>query len=759
MTASRTFIRPDGFEKVTGRGQYAADLTLPGMVHGRLLYCDRPHARITRIDTTKARAHPGVVAVITQADVPSQRYGGVVADRTLFADGIVRFEGEAVAAVAALTREAATAAAQLIEVDYEDLDPVLDAEAGLESDTLVHADWASYPVADDHVRSGNDCGYVTAVKGDLAAGFAEADEIVEERYVTDMSHPAPIEPHAVLAQWAGDRLTVWSSSQVPFGARSNVARILELSESHVRVIVPHLGGGFGGKCDVHFEPHVAALARAAGRPVKMVLDRREVFVATDMVRHPIVIELKTGVRSDGTITARQARLVLDTGAYATHGPPITELSTMMAVGPYRIPNLLVEASTVYTNKTPAGSTRAPGGPQVCWAVEQHTDVLAERLGMDPLDFRMRNLVEEGDSGPTGQIIEEVGVKECLEKAAELIGWGDELAPGEGIGLACGWWFSNPAVSSATVRLNTDGTATIITGAQECGTGAVMGLPLLAADILALEPEQISLLYQDTAIAAYDGGASGSQTTFNNGRAVIAASEKARARLLELAAEHLEASPDDIEIADGAVRVRGVPASEVSFAEVLGEAQGRGDIVVEHASPTPPPRPEGPDLVNCASRLWFGTFAAPAYFCQAVKVRVDPGTGVVRVKEVAAAHDFGRVLNPTGAEGQVEGGVAHALGNALTEGSVYENGKQLNPDFLDYKLPTSADVPSIKIAFVERPAAAGPNGGKGAGEPPVVPGTGAVGNAIAAASGARVRQLPMTPERVWRTLVASADNGQ
>ena len=748
-----TFIRPDGVEKVSGHGRYAADLSLPGMVHGRLLYAGRPHARIRRIDPSRARALEGVVAVITQADGPAGKYGNLVRDRTLFAGDVVRFEGEAVAAVAAVSRETAAAACQLIDVEYESLEPVLEPEAALAGGPLVHPDWSGYSAKDDVVRDGNDCGYVRAVRGDVEAGFGAAEEVVEERYVTDMSHPAAIEPHAILATWDGDDVTIWSSSQVPFMVRGGVARMLGIAEDRVRVVVPHLGGGFGGKCDTHFEPHAALLSRAAGRPVKMVFDRQEVFVATDAARHPIVIELKTGVRRDGTITARRCRLVLDTGAYAGHGPAITEVATLMAAGPYRIPHLLVEGHTVYTNKTPAGSTRAPGGPQVCWAVEQHTDVLAERVGMDARDFRMLNLLEEGDDGPAGGLLEAVGAKECLARAADLIGWGSEPDRNEGLGLSSGWWFGATTPSSATVRLNPDGTGTIITGAQECGSGAVMALPLLAAEVLSLEPEQISIVYQDTGVAAFDGGAAGSQTTVNNGRAVIAAAERARDRLLELAAAGFEASMEDLEISDGSVRVRGDPSSSRTFAEVLGRAQDRGDTVVEHASPTPPLPLGGWGADNCTGRVLSPSFAAASFFCQAARVRVDPGTGTVRVEEVVAVHDFGRVLNPGGAEGQVEGGVAHALGNALTEGTAFEGGFQLNPTFLDYKLQTSADVPPIRVAFVESRAPDGPLGMKGVGEPPVVPGAGAVGNAIAAATGKRVRRLPMTAERVWATVNA------
>ncbi|HLB04506.1 MAG TPA: molybdopterin cofactor-binding domain-containing protein, partial [Gaiellaceae bacterium] len=328
---SKPFIRADGLEKVTGQGRYTADLSLPGMLHASFLYAGRAHARIRSLDVSAARALPGVLAVLTHEDTPSPRYGPLVQDRTLFADGIVRFEADIVAAVAARTPEIADEACRLIRVEYEDLELVLDSEEALEPGApLVHAEWESYTASDETVRNRNDCGFVNIVKGDVEAGFAEADEIVEGRYVADMSHPVAIEPHAVLAQWLGDKVTVWSSTQVPFAARGGVAQTLGISESAVRIVVPLLGGGFGGKCEFHFEAHVAALSRATGRPVRLVFDRREEFLAPDMVRHGVVTELKTGVKRDGTITAQKVRLVLDTGAYAAHGPGTTDIATMMA---------------------------------------------------------------------------------------------------------------------------------------------------------------------------------------------------------------------------------------------------------------------------------------------------------------------------------------------------------------------------------------------------------------------------------------------
>jgi CO/xanthine dehydrogenase Mo-binding subunit len=742
--------RADGLEKVTGQGRYTADLSLPGMLHARFVYSGQAHARIKRLDVRRAREHPGVLAVLTQEDVPDVRYGNAVSDRTLFARDVVRFEGEVVAAVAALTPEAAAVAARLVEVEYEPLEPVLDPERALDpSSPLVHPGWESYDGLEGIVRRGNECAYVNIVKGDVEAGLNGATHVVEERYQAEMSHAVPIEPHAVLAQWQGDRVTIWTTSQVPFLARAGVAETLGLPESRVRIIVPHLGGGFGGKCEFHFEAHVAALARKARRPVRLVFSRQEEFIAPDKVRHPMVIDLATGVDGDGKIVARRAVIHMDSGAYASDAPSIGEVATMMAAGPYRIPNLRIAAHVVYTNRTPAGSVRAPSGPQVCWAVEQHTDQLAERAGLDPVEFRRRNLLRDGDEGPTGQRMEAVGAVECLERAARMIqSQSNQLQ--EGIGLACGWWFSMPAPSTAYLKLNADGSATLVTGANENGSGAVMGLALLAAEELGIEPEQVSVLYQDTDAGAFDSGSSGSQTTYNNGRAVILAASEIRDRLRALAAEHLEASAEDIVIEHGEAHVRGVPGRSVTVAELASSAQEDGELLTARGAPLPSPMPESFGA-SCAGRLFFPAFADPTFFCHAVRLDVDRETGVVHVDRVAAAHDFGTVLNPTGAEGQVEGGIVHAIGMALTEGTQYRDGRQLNPHLLDYKLQTAADAPAIAIEFVETRAPGGPRGAKGVGEPPVVPTAGAIANAIARACGVRVKQLPMTPPRLWSAL--------
>jgi CO/xanthine dehydrogenase Mo-binding subunit len=744
-----TFIRPDGRDKVTGTGRYAADMTVTGMLHGAFRVSGVPHARIRRIDTTAARAMHGVHAVITAADVPDVRYGAFLKDRTLFARDTVRWEGEVIAAVAAATPEIAARAAALIEVDLEPLDAIVDLEAAARTDgPLVHADLASYDADDNLVREGNVASRSTIVKGDAARAMAEADLVVKERYEADGSHAVPIEPRAILAEWQGDHVTVWSSTQVPFAVRAGVADTLELPQNRVRVIVPHLGGGFGAKCELGFEPQVVALAQAAGRPVRIVFSRRDEFLLPDHRRERMIIELETGTRLDGTIVARRGHLIVDNGAYSMDEPYLGQMAGMFAVGPYRVPNVDVTVDVVYTNTQPSGSVRAPTGPTTCWAVEQHHDVVADRLGLDPVEFRRRNLVREGDEGPTGQVFERIGVVETLERAAVAIGWGKPLPDDEAIGIATGWWPSFPGPSGAHIKLNADGTGTIVTGAQECGTGSVMALPILAAEVLGMRPDEFRILYQDTDAGPYDGGASGSQTTFNNGRAVIAAANDVREQLLDLAADHLEADRADLELVDGTARVKGSTKPSISIAELASQAADSG-LLLGRGSGEPPPTPDV-KAESCVGRLGGESFAAPTFFTHAIRIKVDRDTGVVRVLEVAAAHESGVVVNPIGAAGQIHGGVAMGIGQALSEAVVLsDDGRQRNPYLLDYKLQTVADMPPIRVDFVDAPSpTGGPKGLKGIAEPPCVPTPGAIANAIAVATGARVHRLPMTPERIW-----------
>ncbi|HEX2810629.1 MAG TPA: xanthine dehydrogenase family protein molybdopterin-binding subunit [Kineosporiaceae bacterium] len=752
QTAPAPFIRPDGKEKVTGLGRYTADLNLTGQLYAKFRYADHPHARILSIDTTRARAVPGVLAVVTHQDVPDVLYGGLAQDRRLFAKDKVRWEGDVVAAVAARTPALAQQAADLIEVEYEVLQPLPDYEANVSAAAaLVHERWSDYTASRRLGRDGNVLGRSTIVKGDADAAMAGAEVVVRGRYVAEASQGAPIEPRAILAEWQGDRVTIWSSTQVPFAARSGVAHTLQLPESDVRIIVPLLGGGFGSKCDFHFEAHVAVLARVARRPVKLVFSRKEEFRAPDHRREGMVIELETGAGRDGRLLARRARLVLDGGAYCGEGGFFAQMAAMHACGPYVIDNIAVEALLAYSTNQPSSSIRAPTAPQACWALEQHMDELAEALDLDPAELRRRTLIEQGAHGPTGQVFERIGAKEALEAALEMIGYGRELPDDEAIGIACGWWPSYASPSGAYVKLNGDGTGTIITGALESGTGAVMALPILAAEVLGMRPEDFAIRAQDTDSGPWDMGSSGSQTTFNNGRAVIAAATEVREQLLDLAAERLEVARGDLELADGAVRVVGTagsPGAAVTIATLAGTGapllgKGSGDL---------PEQPET-DASSCVGRLGVDSFLAPQLITHAARVKVDRDTGVVRVLQFAAAHDSGMILNRLGADGQVFGGVLMGIGQALTEATWLDaDGRQRNPGLLDYKLQTVSDGPPISIRWIEIDTPnAGPKGSKGVGEPPSVPTSGAIGNAIAKVIGRHVTQLPMTPERVWSSI--------
>jgi CO/xanthine dehydrogenase Mo-binding subunit len=726
------------------------------MLHGALFLSEHPHAYVREIDTTAAEAMPGVHAVITHRDVPDLRYGAVVKDQRLFVKVGEKATqlGDVIAAVAASSPALARAALSKIKVRYEPVTPIFDAEEALRADAaLIHPDIDAYEAAAGTIKRGNDCGFNELIKGDIAAGFAAADVVVEERYVADHSHPAAIEPHGVLASVETDgRVTVWSSTQVPSFARSGIAETLQLPMSKVRVIVPSLGGGFGGKCEFSIEAHAVALAKKAGRPVRLILSRAEEFIVPNMTRHGAVVELKTGVKRDGTIVARSARVVLDTGGNAAHGPVISEIATMLAAGPYRIPHLRIEGHAVYTNKISAGSVRAPSGPQICWAVEQHTDSIAAAVKMDPYEFRMKNIVEEGDTGPTGQVFGPIGLKECLRKAAELIGWKsrDGAPSDEGIGIGVGWWFSASNPSAATIKLNEDGTVTLHTGANENGSGAIQGLLHLVASEMAVPLDDVSVVYQDTDVGAWDGGSSGSQTVFSVGRAILGAAVDLRTQIFDVASTVLEVDAADLELRDRTVGVKGAPQRSMSMAEVgakafeiRGTLIGRGTVA---ALPMPPDAG-----LSCSGRIMFPAFLAPTFCAHAARVRVDKDTGNVAVLHAAAVQEVGRAINPVGIEGQMEGGLVHGIGSALTERSHFVDGRMQNANFTDYKLVTAADAPTISTGIVETPAEEGPLGLRGVGEPPVIAITGAIGNAIRAVTGVVVRNMPMTPYRVLGAL--------
>ena len=749
VTELPEFVRADGPDKVTGSGRYTADLTLTGMLVAKFRYAEVAHARITKLDVSAAQAMPGVFAVITDADVPDVRYSPVVADRTLFARDVVRFEGEILAAVAAIDEETAQRAVDAIVFEYEPLPVVTDLEAAIADDSvLVHEDWESYEVDEEVPQAHNVAIRSSIEKGDVDAALEAADTIVTSRYIADASHAVPIEPRAIVAEWEGERVTIWTSTQVPYDARDGVCETLQLPSNRVRIIVPHLGGGFGGKCGFHFEAHIAQLARVTKRPVKLVFSRWEEFVAPDRRREGMVIDVTTGVMADGTITGRKGSMLVDNGAYTADSAFFPQVAAMHLAGPYKLPAMHIDARLVYTNHQPSGSVRAPTAPQACWALESHTDEVAAAVGLDPVDFRRKNLVATGDVGPAGQTYDEIGLLECLERAAESAGWGSELPEDEALGVAVGWWPSFASPAGAYAKMHGDGKVQLITGAQECGTGSVMTLRYIAADELGIDPTDIELVYQDTAAAPVGPGATGSMTLFNHGRAVETASQQIAEQLRELAAARLEAAAADIVLADGSASVAGSPSKAVPIVELAAEAAG-GDLLLGSASA---PVHEWPSLKGsaCLGDQGMASWMAPQFSCHVARVRLDRETGVARVLEVHTAHDSGTIISPVGAHGQVEGGVLMGVGQALTEGTQYDDeARQRNAGLLDYKLQTIADAPSIHTQFVEIATPnAGPRGAKGLAEAPNVATAGAIANALSVVAGVRLQHLPMTAERVW-----------
>ncbi len=546
---------------------------------------------------------------------------------------------------------------------------------------------------------------------------------------------------------------------MPFAARSGVAHTLRMPESKVRIVVPLLGGGFGSKCDFHFEAHVAVLARAdppAGAGSCSPAGRSSSH--PDHRREGMTIDLETGVTRDGRVVARRGTLVLDGGAYCGEGGFFAQLAAMHACGPYKLDSVEVEAFLTYSTNQPSSSIRAPTAPQACWALEQHMDEVAVAIGMDPVELRRRALIAEGDHGPTGQVFERIGAKETLEAALELIGYDaylrGELPDDEAVGVACGWWPCFGVPSGAYVKLNGDGTGTILTGAQENGSGAVMGLPLLAAEVLGMRPEDFSITYQDTDSGPWDIGLVGLADDLQQRPRRHGSGPRGPGHAPDLASEKLEVDVADLELADGAVRVVGSPGTSVTVAELAGSGEpilGKGSGEVPAAPPV--------DASACVGRLGMESFLAPQLITHAARVKVDRDTGVVRVLDFAAAHDSGVIVNTVGADGQVYGGVMMGIGQALTEATWFDDdGRQLNPGLLDYKLQTASDGPRIQVRWIEiETPNAGPKGSKGVGEPPSVPTSGAVGNAIAKVIGRHVDQLPMTAERVW--LAANTPAGE
>lgn len=733
--------RVDGVPKVTGQAAFGADIRLPGMLHGKLLRSPHPRARVARIDVSRARQHPGVVAVLTGADMPTVPPGiGTplgTADRLaerIMSRGKVYWKGHPVAAVAAVSPHAAAEALQLIEVEYDAvLPPVTDVLAAMAPDSpLVHDNLLTVlPGGKTADRRSNVAMQVVMQQGNPDEGFAQAEVVLEREYRTEHVHQGYIEPQSCTAQVTPDgQITIWTCTQGHFHVRDMVSHVLQVPVGQIRVVPMEVGGGFGGKTDVFLEPVAAALSRAAGRPVKLTLTRTEVFEITGPT-YGAVVRVKLGARRSGELVACHVQLIYDTGCYASG---LIGGGCRTCVAPYDIPHVKVEGFEVVTNKPRVHWYRAPGGTQAAFGVESALDELGRELGLDPLELRLRNAVREGSLAINGQRHPRIGLVEMLQAVREHPHWQSPLPdlPNVGRGLACGYWFNAGLFSGCTLTVNADGSVNLAEGSVDL-SGTRTTMAQIVAEELGIGVDKVHVTVPDTTAVPYTFVTGGSRTTFATGTAVYKAAVAARDEVRRRAAKLLEASESDLEWRDGAFYVKGVPGRGVTLADVAAK-QVPGDGVINVSIMGSPDGAPGPG---------FG-----ATLCD---VQVDTETGKVRILRCTCFQDVGKAMNPTFVEGQMQGGTVQGLGWALMEQYDFQDGVLRNPNLMDYKLPTALDVPDIETCYVEVPSPTHPYGARGVGEPPIVSPPAAMANAVAAATGKRVRSLPLTPERVWQHL--------
>ena len=728
--------RPDAVEKVAGQAVYTGDLEVPGMTHGRILPSPYPHARVLSIDASRAWRLPGVFGVLTSrelADLADACYGSDVKDRPIVALDKVRYEGEPVAAVAAADLITAEEALGLIDVEYEQLpvvatlDDALDPGAGpVHESNLCHA--AHYEW------------------GDVERGFAEADMVFEDAFTFPMVYHYAMEPHTVIAHYDAAGITVWTAAQHPFLIRNELARIFGLPLSRVQVTAPYVGGGFGSKSYTQLEPMATALSRTAGRPVKIAFSVEQSARTTR--RHAAHMTLKTGVRRDGSFVARSCVIRMDAGAYTDNSKRVTERCAERIPGPYKWPHLSVESQGLFTNTGPAGSFRALGGPQSAWASESQVDIIADALGMDPLELRLKNLAAPGEVIRLGKNALDADVAGGLRQAAAFLGWpGPEAdAPPpkggkrRGSGLACSVLNSGASpTSTALVRLHADGSATALVATVEIGQGSRAVMAQIAAEELDIAMEKVAVVASDTSAVPYDRSTGSSRSTTLVGLAVQLGAREVKQQLLDLASKHFEAPAEELSTKDGAVvygeeRVSYANLIRQMFGGPAGELMGRGYVT-----------PEAQGRLSGLPVFWEMSVIG-------AEVEVDERMGSVRVLRLASVADVGKAINPKQVEGQDEGAAMQGIGHTLYEEQIYEDGRLLNPNLIDYRVPTFHEVPDeFETLLIENGDGPGPFGAKGAGEGGIVAVAAAIGNAVYRATGVRMKELPMTPERVWRAL--------
>ena len=744
----------DAPDKAAGKTRYIQDLDLPGQLHAKILRSGRIHARIVRIDTSKAKALPGVHAVITAADVPDQRPIGVNKDHMPLKGDKVRSQRDEIAAVAADTVEIAEAALKLIEVEYEDLPAIFDPRQSLAPGA---------PVINEH-KPDNVAMVFDYAHGDVVQGEAESDVVIEDSFELHYVTHACMGVSGVIADFdQSGGLLLYSNTQVPFLHKREFSEVLGIDPGRIRIIQPPIGGGFGSKLDIYpFEPIVIFLARATRRPVKLVFTREEEFMASP-TRQPVILTLRSGVKKDGTLTFRTVDTLHDNGAYTSWGAttPFVMMQTFSSL--YRMPHCLYKTTAVYTNNPYAGSFRGYGNLQATFAIEQHMDQLAEAIGMDPLEFRLKNAQEPGEVTGQGMNFKTCGFKKCITTAAERSGYQAKRAaykaaqakPGSikrGVGIASmlhvgGGAKIYPSDGCGTIlKLDDFAHVTLMTGASEIGQGSETVLSQLVAEELGVPLDAITVVNNDTDITPWDVGVHASRTTFIAGNSAIGAARKARDKILAAAAKVSNLPAGELELRSGFI-VRAEDGQVIMpLAKMLRSLHfsDKAELVMTTHYYEPPSVHQDKGFKGDVS-------AAYAWATQVVEIEIDTDTGIIKLDKVWAAHDVGRVLNRLGIEGQIEGGIVMGQGYAITENLMIENGVCKNPNFRDYKLVTAPEIPEMDIQFIETMDGEGPQGAKGVGEAPAICMAAAVANAIENATGVRMTRLPFTPENVFRAL--------
>jgi len=775
--------RIDALEKVTGKAVYCTDISIPGLLNAKILRSIHPHARIVSIDTSKAEQVPGVKRVLTGKDVPNKKYGLVVWDRTILARDVVRFVGDPVAAVAAESLDAAEEALRLIEVKYDLLPAVFDAEEAMRSNppAVLHPELSKYPrgKAFGGPRYEPDFPNVffhaKFYRGNVERGFQQADLILENRFSTTRIQHAALEPHdAVVRPEADGGLTIWVGRQNIWRMKDDIGAIFGITPSKIRVIQPYVGGAFGGKVVTGEELITVLLALRTGKPVKLVYTRKEVFT-NGGCRVPQIIYIKDGVKKDGTFVARQIRAILACGAYENNIGVVTRNCAFGAIGTYRISNFKWDSYGVYTNEPPACSFRGLGSTQVVWAVESHVDMLAQKLGIDPVEIRRKNILQEGEPNVTGEITHSIGARECLEKMAEFIRFDSRIELEDpwrrGKGIAIGNKYSMaPTQAIARVKILEDESIEVYHSADENGQGCNTVVAQIAAEEFGISVDRVRVIFTDTLSCPYfAGGSTSSRVTYNLGNAVLLACKDAKRRLFRIVANRLKVDlfPEELATKGGEVYVKSNPDQKIRIAEIFlgyrgdrpggygnytegGEIIGTDTWIQDY---TPEDLETGQiDPAQAAQGKRLNAFWA--HTAKAVEVAVNVETGQIKVLRCGAASDMGQPINPKMCEQQAEGGIVMGIGDALYEEMQMDKGFVTNPNFTDYKVPSTSEVPmmqDVKSLIAAAPHKDGPFGAKGFGEGAMIGMEPAIGNAVYNAIGVRVKDLPITPEKILRAI--------